>query len=763
MSPLQRLLRVPTRRPRSTLVALAVVAAAAGAVVSRGVPTAFGVERLVAAGDPAFVRWRALGERWGRDDCVAFVFAVRDAPGAGWFTPDGGRAALALARDLAASPLVVELDGPTTTSIVRDEGGTLHVGPALTRARVDALGPDGLAALGRWLAAEPATRGRLVSADGRALVFALRVAPPADGLAGAREHAAVAAHVEQALAPHRAPGTTFLVTGGPTTQDAYRRFVQQDARRFVGLVGLLLAAALAATFRSVAGVLLPLGSVLLALLLTGAAMALLGIPANLLGSAIPVLVLVAGVSDSVHLLQRRAEELAAGRSAADALERAVEVTAHACLLTSVTTASGFFALLATGVPMLRELGLAIGLGVLLAYVVSLALVPAACALWPPPVRREPAASERLRRLAERVTARPVAAAGAVVAAVALLLALGGPRLRVESRVVDDLPEDHPIVRTRAEVDALVGGNYPMMLLVHPTAPVERPEEEPDLVARLASFQRALAQGDDGFLGGTLSVADLAALAWRELGGASPLPPTREGLAQTLVLLEAQVEQYVERGDRPALRVALRVRDRGTRATDAFLARARAAFVRTFGDAATLEEQGFVLLAQRTHRGIVEDALTSFGLDLVVVALLLGPLFRSPRLVLLALLPNLVPLAATLGVMGLLGIELKIASSIVFTIVFGIAVDDTVHVLARYHEERRAGLAPREAALRTVATSGRALLLMALVLTCGFAALLLSAFAPSRVLGLLMAVTVGAGVVADLVLLPALLVLGDREA
>ena len=100
--------------------------------------------------------------------------------------------------------------------------------------------------------------------------------------------------------------------------------------------------------------------------------------------------------------------------------------------------------------------------------------------------------------------------------------------------------------------------------------------------------------------------------------------------------------------------------------------------------------------------------------------------------------------------------------LLFCIVFGIAVDDTVHFLARYHEERRAGLGPREAAARTIETAGRAMACMSAVLAAGFAVLLLSSFSPNRVLGLLLPVTVLLGLLGDLVLLPALLVLCDRE-
>jgi predicted RND superfamily exporter protein len=113
-------------------------------------------------------------------------------------------------------------------------------------------------------------------------------------------------------------------------------------------------------------------------------------------------------------------------------------------------------------------------------------------------------------------------------------------------------------------------------------------------------------------------------------------------------------------------------------------------------------------------------------------------------------------------MGLAGIDLRISTSIVFAIVYGIAIDDTVHFLARFQEERRAGLTEREAAIRTMATTGRAMVFLGLVLAAGFSILTFSQVQPNRVLGLLMAVTVVAGLAGDLILLPALLVPAPRR-
>ncbi|MGE0707478.1 MAG: RND family transporter [Planctomycetota bacterium] len=755
---LVRILRLPTRRPRATLALLALlVALGAAGVALRGVRMELGVEQFVAHDDPLFQRTETLGQRFGRDDNTVFVFATRAA----WFTPEGARLALDLSDALARSELVKEVLGPATATLIRDRGRDVYVGPILTLERLATLTPADLLAIEAHLRREPAYAGRVISPDGKTLAFAVRID---DAHYGGRHHRAVVGHVEQALAAF-AGQATFLVTGGPPTQLAYQRFLAADTTAFVLLTSAILAAALAITFRSVQGVVLPLAAVGLSLVFTAMFLSLSGCAVNLLSSAIPVLVLVTGISDAIHLLTRYAEELAGGLDRHAALERAVTVTAHACLLTSITTSVGFFVLPATGIPMLADMGLVTGAGVVIAYLVSLSLIPALAALMPPPRPLPPAAdSALLGRLGEWVMDRPKRVSGALVAVLALLVCLGGPRLRVESRVVDDLPPDHPVVQTRAAVEERMGGNYPLTLLIHPTPPVGDPTADPDLLARVARFEALLQEQppeEPPYLSHAVSAADLLSLGARSLGGTG-LPTTVNGLEQVKLLLGAEpLDPLVDRVE-GSLRVPLRVYDRGTQATFAFLARAQAAFDQTVGERGRLEVSGFTYLAHRTHREIVWSSMTSFTLDFLIVAALVAFLFRSLRLTLLALAPNLFPLVCTVAFMGLAGIDLRISSAIVFSVVFGIAVDDTVHFLARFHEERAAADGPRQATRRTLRTTGRAMLFMAFVLATGFGVLMFSAFTPNRVLGLLMAVTVASGIVGDLVLLPALLVLGDRR-
>ena len=314
------------------------------------------------------------------------------------------------------------------------------------------------------------------------------------------------------------------------------------------------------------------------------------------------------------------------------------------------------------------------------------------------------------------------------------------------------------------MEARLGGNFPMTFVVHPTATGadEATAIVPDLLRAVLRFQDELARTDETTVySSSLSAADFLGMAWRADGGEGDVPEQAADLARMRDAVgEHNLARLLERGGQTLL-IDVRVYDRGTAATRLFLEHARRAFERTVGSRGRLEVQGFAYLAQRVQESVVWSSLTSFLLDFAIVTVLVLLASGSWRLSLLATVPNLVPLVLTLAFMGMAGIDLRISSSIVFSIVYGIAIDDTVHFLARFQEERNGGATEEAAAVRTLATAGRAMIFMAIVLTAGFFVLTFSQFQPNRVLGLLMSVTVATGIVADLVLLPALLVRSPR--
>jgi hypothetical protein len=748
------LLTLSPRFPRSAL-AFVFVASALCAASARGLRTDFGVEQLLPRSDPDVRRYRELAAAQGRDDNTVFVFLTRSD----LFTPRGLYAVVALSRELADSPLVEEVVSLATVPLASSSASGVDLAAPFDPERAAQIDFE---ALRRRVIAERAFRRRLVSEDGRTTLLAVRIRDAYYGDAHRRE---VVRHVEDVIDVFRTPETEFHVTGSAPTRDRYVEFIRRDNRLFLPATFALLMLALLAVFRRVSWAVLPALALGASALFAVAFMSIAGKPVTLLSSAIPVLIVIVGISDSIHLLARYAEELSSGFPREAALTRAVLSTARACLFSTVTTAVGFFVLPTTRIPMLADFGVVVGVGVVVAYLVTLTILPAALALLPAPKGGHlRSASDRLGHVGAWSADRRGGVLMGTFLVVAALAAVGMPRVRVESRILDDLPPGHELLATRSAVEARMGGNFPMTFVVHPArgALSDGAAEDPELLRAVLRFEDELARTDHtGVFSSSVSAADFIGMAWRASGRPGELPERREDAQRMEGLVgEATLGRLFDRGRR-SLILDVRVYDRGTKATFEFLDHARRCFERTVGTLGRLEVQGFSYVAQRAHQSIVWNSMTSFGLDFVIVSALVLLAFRSLRLALLTVIPNVVPLIVTVAFMGMAGIDLRISSSIVFAIVYGIAIDDTVHFLVRYQEERNRGAQERAAVIRTMATTGRAMVLMAFVLALGFSILTFSQFQPNRVLGLLMAVTVTTGVVADLLLLPALL--GRPEA
>ncbi len=635
--------------------------------------------------------------------------------------------------------------------------------PAIDREAIESIDP---AELRRRLLAEPLYRRRLLSDDARTTALIARL-----NEAGAQDQNRdpLLAHVRRAVAPLEATGWSVLISGSPAVRHSYARLLREDFLRLTPLALLVLAAALLLMFRHWSAVLLTFAIVSTALVWTLAAMALLGWKVTLLTPSLPVIVMVLGSSDAIHVLARLGvtaieDRKRAATDGSGNLEQTFRALTPALRLTTATTAAGFLALAATSIPMLRQFGGSAALGALGAFAATLTLGPALLTLRRP--RSRPPQHPARPRLDPWIVRHPGRVIAGVLACALLPAACGLPLARVESRVVDDVARDHAIAAHRRAVEDAMGGNLPMTFLIHPRPAVRAGGEGPvplRLLHALSDFQQRLQHDSHGYLSSAVSAFDLYSMFWRGLGGGSELPETPLDTRRLAAMIG---KEALSRWLDPAsgqLRMELLVYDRGTAATEEFLERARRAFEGTLGGRADLEVSGFVHLAQRLHRQVVANTLKGFALSFALVTLLLALALRSGRLTLLALLPNLLPLTALLGVMGLAGIDLRVSSCIVVAAVFGISVDDTVHFLTEYRRQRLRGLAAAPAVTATRRTAGRGILATSLILAAGFTTLLAGQFGPSRVVGALVALTTLFALLADLVLLPALLIRFDREA
>lgn len=682
--------------------------------------------------DPEAASLQAFADRWGSDDATLHVLVEADPPGVLDIEPLA--AMVALREALAAVPGVVEVVDLDTV--------TPSLGPGdvpLVQSFETAGGKTHDALRGVMLASPVVPR--LLSKDGGHAAMAVRLERSSDDV---QAIAPLVARVTAVVREHQGRGGLRLrVAGVPAIRAEFYTLALHDQLWLGPLVGVALALLLWLSLRRLHGVVIPL-------LLAGVPVAwLVGLmaatdePIGLLNQAYFTLLPVIAVADAVHLVARMHESLRrhqrdprdAGLRRAAVLE-ACDRTGAACLLTSLTTGLGFASLALAPVPMLQRFGLYAALGIGLAYAALLLLGPLlldAVRAEPPPPRAGMARLARLttRRLRPRVAVM-------VALGLAALAALGGRRVQIDNHLGALLPESSPVRQASARIDRHLGGTLSLEVELRG----DQPWLEPPQIAAVSDFERWAAQQPE--IRTVLGPATVHAL----VPPFGPLPPEVE-------TLRARVVDAT--GTRA--RISLGVPDIGGRAFADLAARVSERAAALPGQATVT---GTTLLAYRGVNRIATELRTSLVLVVLVVSVAIGVLLRSLRLLLVALVPNVLPLAVAYGGLGLLGIELDPLAAVILCVALSIAVDDSLHLLARLRQERARGVPAPEALQTAVATSGHAALVTSVALTGGLAVDLASSFPPLQLLGGLGASTIALAWLLDVLVLPGLLRAASRE-
>lgn len=685
------------------------------------------------ADDPAAAALHEFQRRWGADDATLYVLAEADAP-AGALDAEPLRILGELHAALEADPDVLGVrDLDSVTPSLGPGDATLEVSFATADARTRA-------AL-RGVLLSSAAAPRLISKDGHQTLLAVELRRSSDDVQAIapvveRLRATVALYEGQA-------GLRLELAGVPAIRAGFYRLALHDQLRLGPLVGLALAGLLALAFRRVHGVVIPL--VLTAVPLAGLVglMATAGEPIGLLNQAYFTLLPVIAVADAVHLQARLHEILR--RTGADprdtAARRAAVIEAcdrsgAACLLTTVTTALGFASLALAQMPMLRRFGLFAALGIGLAYLALLLLGPLLLDM----VRARPPAPPRgmpgLARWATHRLRPGLVVGGALL--LGLVAAVGAQRVIVDNHLSALLPADDPVRLASARIDETLGGTLALEVELVADGPwLEAPQ-----LASLEAFERwAATQPEVRVVTGPATLRSL-------------LPSLEDSTAAGSSASEASAlrRTLLDDSDRRA-RVSIQTADLGGRAYAALATRVRA---RATELRAEVTVTGTPLLAYQGVDRIAHELRRSLVGVVVVITLAIAVLLRSVWLSLLALLPNVLPAALAYAALGLLGIDLDPLAAVILCVGLGLAVDDSLHLLARLREGQAAGLPYTQALEQAVEHSGHAALVTSVALCGGLSINLASSFPPLRLLGALGAGTIALAWVLDVVMLPGLL-------
>ncbi len=517
-------------------------------------------------------------------------------------------------------------------------------------------------------------------------------------------------------------------------------------------------------YRRWRGVLIAMVSIALGLLLFFGLLAALGRELNAMSALYPVLMIIVGTSDLVHLMTKYVDELRAGQTREGALRTTIKEIGLATLLTSVTTAVGFATLLTSRVLPIRDFGLNAGIGVLVAFVTVLTFtLPLLTLFTQDQLMRTAGTVERwdnwLLRLNEWVrthTRQIVWGTGAV----AVLCGIGISLVNTNYRIIDNLPRNSKISDDFVFFEDKFTGFRPVEFAVF----VQDGYDASDLAVLREMDKLEGAMRAEPTLRAVTSQNTLVKSVQQAMAGGGPdayaLPQDEAEYARLRPLLgraPASATAVLVSSDGSKARITSRALDVGSDSIRGVAARL-AAFAKTNVDSSVIRvrETGTGLLLDKNSVYVRESLLWGLGGAVLIISAIMAALFQNWRLLIVAMVPNLIPLIFAGALLGYLGIELEAGISIIFAVIFGIAVDDTIHFLAKYKLSRRRGRSIDEAMAVTFRESGKAIILTSVILFFGFLVMLFSVHPPSVTVGLLISVTLASAVVGDLLIIPVLL-------
>jgi predicted RND superfamily exporter protein len=745
-----------TSRPRLVLalLALATLAALHGIVDLRSghvrIEVDPGIDRLLPAGDEERRFYDRARELFGNDQTLLLVLEGDDV-----FAPDALEQVQRLTRRLEQVPGVERVISLASAVEIEDRGGDIYVGPFFEDVPRDAAA---LARLRAAVESHPIYRS-LVTEDGGATSLLLTLGAISD-----REFVERRLSEEVlALAQQEAPGARLSVTGIPHAKLVLSRTILSEMAFIVpGVLGVT-ALLLLLTFRTLRGVALPMLAIGVAVIWTLGGIGWSGMPFNLVSNIVPPLVITLGFATMMHVVSEY-YELLHHAPANDRLthRRAIEQVLNEMGLTiavnGLTTVLGFLSLMVSSVTAVREFGLWASVGVVSATLIALTLIPATLALLGPARRlpRQPGAGavDRIAaRLAEFDVRRRRAIFGLALAVLALC-AFGIARLRVSTGIVDYFFPRAPVRATYEALNERLGGlgSFFVVLESDEDGAFARPEN----LAALRELQGWLAAQPE--IGHVVSLADPLMLlnrAFHENRAEELRLPDRERLARQLLLFggEDVTRGLVDANYRTANIIA-RTRISGSedvgRLVDRIQERLDQLPQRLRG-----RVTGDLVLLRHTADGISWGQVESLGTALVTIYLTLSLLLTSLRVGLYALIPNLLPIAVYYGVLGIAGVPLNLATSLIGAITLGIAVDDTVHYFARFALEARRLGDERRATTSTLRSVIRPVTATTVGLCLGFLVLTASDLRYQVQFGLLSAFTMAVGWALELTLSPAI--------
>ncbi|MBL0098947.1 MAG: MMPL family transporter [Saprospiraceae bacterium] len=517
-------------------------------------------------------------------------------------------------------------------------------------------------------------------------------------------------------------------------------------------------------YRRPIGILIALGSIALGLLLFTGYLGFTGTELNAISALFPVIMLIVGSSDVIHIFSKYVDELNHGRDKELAMQVTIKEIGMATFMTSFTTAIGFASLMTSRLQTISDFGWSAAIGVMIAYVTVLFFTTSLLSLYDKEkIIKENYHHSRWDAILGKIffiNDKKQKNIFTITILLMLVFIAGITQISTNYNIENNLPRGAKVTEDFKFFESNYAGFRPLEFAI--TSKTDEKADDFKILQEVDKLEEKVKS--TGVIKSSLSLATIYR-SINKMNHANSdsfyvFPESEEDFNASKKLIDNVISEesnILVNESKTKTRISARITDIGADKIKA-LGTELDHWVDTHIDTSliSVRRTGTGLILDKNAEYVTTNLLQGIVISILIIALLMGFLFGSFKMLIIALIPNLIPLFFAGAVLGYFGIELDAGVAIMFTIIFGIAVDDTIHFLTRFKICIASGLSQKEAIRKTIFETGKAIIFTSVILFFGFFTMIFSVNPPTFTVGILISVTLFSALICDLLLLPALI-------
>lgn len=564
-------------------------------------------------------------------------------------------------------------------------------------------------------------------------------------------------------------GIDLKVSGMPYIRTLNSQNIVDEIGIFIGAALLITSLIFFFFFRSFRATFISMCVVIIGVMWAFGTLGLLGFEITVLTAIIPPLIIVIGIPNCIFLINKYQQEVKKHGNQAKSLQRVVSKIGNATLMTNLTTAAGFATFIVTDSELLTEFGIIASINIILLFILCLLIIPIIYSFMPLPK------DKHLEHLNKTYTTtfvnwieKTVKNKSITIYATSIVLLvvsiIGIYLIRISGSLIEDMPKKAGFFKDIVFFEKEFDGVMPLEIMIDTKrkkgvmklSTLKKMEEVQEIINEIPELSKPV------------SIVNVVKYSKQAYYNGNPdyyeLPTAQE---QSFILSYAKnstknnkenfMKSYVDSTGRYA-RITTFMKDIGTDKMEKIEEKLWDKINKVFPpDQFTVTLTGKALVFQKGTSYLVNNLVLSLLFAIFLISLFMAYLFRSFKMIVISLIPNLLPLIVTAGLMGYLGVPIKPSTILVFSIAFGISVDDTIHFLAKYRQELQANnWKIRKSVFNALRETGVSMFYTSIVLFFGFSVFMISSFGGTVALGGLVSATLLFAMLSNLLLLPALL-------